>query len=247
MNERFVTYRRRWNGFAAGAETEGWKRDEEGVDRGDGMGYVSLACVAWWPIWREIVRLGIVFEGVGFVMVLRALDVGFKRKGGRTACCRASGDGRIRCANGRVCVVNISYLSPPHHMEEDWGDVPRVVAPPPATRILLRHDRLVPIPVEKQQNHTRDEEEYTIHDPERETRLQHCAILVHIPREGRVRGYAVRASADVESAVAGDVAAVGAGYTPELVDAGDEGADEAEVDEGDEDCGGAGGFVAEEG
>lgn len=48
-------------------------------------------------------------------------------------------------------------------------------------------------------------------------------------------------------AVCGEVCTVGVGDVTELVDAGDKGPDEAEVDEGDEDGGVAGGFAAEDG
>ena len=65
--------------------------------------------------------------------------------------------------------------------------------------------------------------------------------------EGRIGVDAAVVDGDGEVAVVGEVGAVCVGDAPELVDARDEGAYEAKVDEGDEDGGVAGGLPAEDG
>lgn len=71
------------------------------------------------------------------------------------------------------------------------------MAPAPI-RLLDHNIPLIAIAVHKQQQETRDEEEDDIHDPKRETRLQHRAGLVvfNLNRAGSARAGAIAVDAD---------------------------------------------------
>lgn len=116
------------------------------------------------------------------------------------------------------------------------------MTPPPAgiNLPLLRHLGIITFPMHEQQPEARKGEEYTIHDPKRKARLQHRTRPINAPREGTISIESIRPDREVEITVCGEVHAVCVGDGAELVHARDEGADEAEVDEGAED----GGFVA---
>lgn len=89
----------------------------------------------------------------------------------------------------------------------------------------------------KQQQNAGIEEKDAIHDAKRKARLQHRARLIHIDREGRVGRLpevSERAQADVQRA-GGEIGATGVGNVAELDHTRDESADEAHVDERDED------------
>lgn len=111
------------------------------------------------------------------------------------------------------------------------------------------------MPMHKKRHHKRHAEQYTVDNPKREARLQHSTRLVHIHTErrviyaqgGDVNGVARSPDAAGAGDASGGVGAVLGSDAAELVDAGDEGADEGKVDEGDEEGGAAGRVVAEEG
>jgi hypothetical protein len=89
----------------------------------------------------------------------------------------------------------------------------------------------------KQQQNARIEEKDAVHDAKREARLQHRARLIHIGREGRVGRLpevSERAQADVQRG-GGEIGAAGVGDVAKLDHTRDESADEAHVDERDED------------
>jgi len=105
------------------------------------------------------------------------------------------------------------------------------------------------MPVQEERQDERDEEEDRVHDPERPRRLQHRAVLVDVyrPRQIAVDAEVAKgAQADVDGR-GGEIGAVRIADAAQLVVGGDEGTDEAEVDEGDEEGGAAGGAEAEEG
>ena len=120
--------------------------------------------------------------------------------------------------------------------------LPRIVTPPPpgSHLSLIAHIIIILGPMHETQDEERDAEEDAIHDAKRETRLLHRAILFDAGREAARPGDAIGAHNHVRGAVAADAGAVGAGDAAEFVDAGDEGADEAEVDKGDEESGSLG-------
>lgn len=103
-------------------------------------------------------------------------------------------------------------------------------------------------PPHKQRQHTRKEKENTIHNPKRPTRLQHRARLInrHIKATDR-RGMASNTDAEEGIIGRGHAAAAVLVDIAELVDARDKGADEAQVDEGDEPGVGFRAVVGEEG
>ena len=101
---------------------------------------------------------------------------------------------------------------------------------PPAP---VHHDLLLTLVHQRHQ--PRHGEEDAVHDAEREARLEHGARLVDAEAHRRQRAAAKRAQVDVDRRVARDDGdAVRVGDEAQLVDAGDEGADEGEVDEPDE-------------
>lgn len=102
------------------------------------------------------------------------------------------------------------------------------------------HLRLVPLviniipgSVHKDQDQERDEEEDAIHDAEGEARFLHCTGFLYGGRNPARTGDSIGSHAQVCWATVGDAGAVGVGDAAELINAGYEGADEAEVDEGD--------------
>ena len=105
------------------------------------------------------------------------------------------------------------------------------------------------MPMHEQRQDERDEEEHRVHNPKRPRRLQHRAVLVDIDRPWRIAAdakIAERPESDVDGREL-EACAVGLADAAELVVGGNEGADEAEVDEGDEEGRAAGGAEAEEG
>lgn len=127
-----------------------------------------------------------------------------------------------------------------------YVDSPRIMAPSPVG-LLHHHLPIVPVPVHEQQQECRDGEKDAIHDAESKARLQHGAILVDVEVEGRGAADAVVVDGEGEVAIGRETGAAGFCNVAKFVDPGDEGADEAEVDEGDEEGGFAGGFAAEHG
>ncbi len=114
------------------------------------------------------------------------------------------------------------------------------------------HDPLLPLipvlPHEPQQHH-RIEKENNIHDPKRKARLQHRTRPIDIERKLRI-GLPPKIPERSQTQVKRprrEIRAAGIGDAAQLDDARDEGADEAEVDEGDEECGFAGRPAPEEG
>lgn len=120
------------------------------------------------------------------------------------------------------------------------------MAPPPIS-LLNHHLLLFPLPTHEQQQEARNSKEDAVHDPERKARLQHRAILIRVQAEWRISADAIVVDGEREVAVVFESGAVGSGDVAQFVDAGDEGANEAEVDEGDEEGGVTGGFAAEDG
>lgn len=102
--------------------------------------------------------------------------------------------------------------------------------------------------MQKHGQNRRPEEKQRLHDPNRKACLQHRTGLIQVLRQGIPCMCTVcpkRAQGDVDVRVAVPVAAVGVGDEAELVDGCDEGAEEEEVDEGDEDGGAFGCCVAD--
>ncbi len=92
-----------------------------------------------------------------------------------------------------------------------------------------------------------EEEEDGVEDAEGEGGLEHGARLVDVDAGDAVDGGAAEdAEAHVHRGAAHDVGAVGVGQEPLLVHGPDEGADEQDVDDGDEDGVGRGPVVREE-
>ena len=120
------------------------------------------------------------------------------------------------------------------------------MAPPPVRLCNLRLPS-IPASVHEKQQNARYEKEDAIHYAKCKARLQHRAILIGIEMEGRISADAIIIDGHGEVTVCGEACAVCVGDVAKFVDAGDEGADEAEVDEGDEDGGIAGGFATENG
>lgn len=119
------------------------------------------------------------------------------------------------------------------------------MAPPPIT-LFHHHLLIIPLPVHEEQQKARDRKEDAIHDSKRKARLQHRAILVRIQMERRIAVDAIIIDREGEVVVVGKMGAIGLRNVAEFVDASDEGADEAEIDEGDEEGGVAGGFAAKD-
>jgi hypothetical protein len=85
-----------------------------------------------------------------------------------------------------------------------------------------------------QRQHGREEEEDGVHDAKGKARLQHAARLVDVDVERVERGVAEDAEADGRRRPGRDVDAVKVLDEAQIVHAGYEGADEAEIDEADE-------------
>ena len=123
-------------------------------------------------------------------------------------------------------------------------------APPvPMARVmrLLDHDPipLVPAP-DQQRQQTGDEEEDAVHDAEGEAGLEHGARLGRADVQAVDGRAAQRAEGDGVRRAGGHVRAVGVRDEAQLVHAGDQGADEAQVHEGHEERVGARAVVREE-
>lgn len=109
----------------------------------------------------------------------------------------------------------------------------------PPSHSLLNNDLPLILLMNKQGQESRPSKEENLHNAQREGRLEHSAGLIHLQRERVTRALAIlaeRAERDPDHAGV-PVGAVSVGDEAELVDGGDEGADEAEVDEGDEERG----------
>ena len=125
--------------------------------------------------------------------------------------------------------------------------IPRIMTPPPPCHLgLVPHIVFILGPVHEDQDHKRDEEEYAIHDAEREARFLHRAFVFDVGGDARRSRDSVGAHAQICRAAVTEAGAAGSGDAAELIDAGYEGADEAEVDEGDEEGGSLGGLATEE-
>ena len=121
-------------------------------------------------------------------------------------------------------------------------DIPRIMTSPSRSHLRLVPPVIIIIPgsVHKDQDQERDEEEDAIHDAEGEARFLHCAILRNAGRNPARTGDSIGSHAQICWATVSDAGAVGVGDTAELIDAGYEGADEAEVDKSDEEGGSLG-------
>lgn len=113
------------------------------------------------------------------------------------------------------------------------------MAPMPPTSMRTppapMHHNLLLLPLVHQRHDPRHKEKHTIHNPQREARLEHRTRLIHAQPHRRQGAAAKRAQVDIDRRVAGhDGDAVRVCDEAQLVDAGDEGADEGEVDEADE-------------
>lgn len=111
---------------------------------------------------------------------------------------------------------------------------------------LLNHHLLLR-PIHKQQPERRHGKKDTVHNPKRKCRFQHRALLIDIKTEWTVSIKSVRPKRDVKGAIGAEVRAVSIGNAAQVVDARDQGADEADVDKADEVGGAPCGFAAEEG
>ena len=108
------------------------------------------------------------------------------------------------------------------------------MAAPTNSRLLNNHFPV--LAVNKQRQERSPDKEDDLHDPQRKGSLQHRAGLVDLQRQRVVHLPAVLAKGAEghPNRAAVPVRAVGIGDEAQLVDAGDEGAEEAHVDEGDE-------------
>jgi len=102
-----------------------------------------------------------------------------------------------------------------------------------------------PTTIHKRQQ-ARKSKENTIHNPKRKTSLQHRTLFICCEMKGIDR-YGAEDTRDLVLGVGGDVCAVLTRDAAQFVDASDEGADEAEVDEGYEQRVVFGAVVGEEG
>ena len=118
------------------------------------------------------------------------------------------------------------------------------MAPPP---IRLLHHHLLLLPLHKHQPKRRNRKQYNIDNPKRERRLEHRTLLIQVEIEAVVAADPIRAQGDVDAAVGGEGRAVGVADAAQVVHAGDQRADEADVDEGDEVRGAACGFAPDQG
>ena len=112
--------------------------------------------------------------------------------------------------------------------------------PPPRDFGLIPHILIILGPMHEEKDDEGEEEEDAIHDAKRETGLLHRAVLLHAGRESAGSVHPVRAHAEIGGAGVTDAGTIGRGDAAELVHAGDEGADEADVDKGDEEGGSVG-------
>jgi len=111
---------------------------------------------------------------------------------------------------------------------------------------LLNHDSLIPTSLtNEERQQTRDKEEDTVHNAERETRLQHRTGLVGIDVEA-LDACSHGAEINGVRRARGDLGAVGVRDEAQFVDARDKGTNEADVDEGHEEGVGFGAVVGEE-
>ncbi len=112
---------------------------------------------------------------------------------------------------------------------------------PSSITFLHHYIPLIPIAVHKQQQKARNEEKDDVHNPKGKAGLQHRACLVILDLDGTgstgAGTVSVHAYTCSEVCVEAEVRTVRVGNVPQLVDACDEGADEAEVHKGDEDGG----------
>ncbi|EEP77664.1 conserved hypothetical protein [Uncinocarpus reesii 1704] len=117
-----------------------------------------------------------------------------------------------------------------------------------ATRSLLIMMTALMLPQEIRK-HCRKKERYRIQNPKRKRGLEHRADLLRVAAERVIRPATPNAKGAQaqEEAAAAEVVAVFVDDAAEEIDAGDEGAEETEVDEGDEDGGALGAAVADEG
>lgn len=100
-------------------------------------------------------------------------------------------------------------------------------------------------------NHTSQQtcnkEEDAIHDTKRKTSFKHRACFIHFDTNTIDICITKWAEIDIVPRVCGNRSAIGVGDEAELIDTGDEGPDETEIDEGDEEGVIAGTVVGEEG
>lgn len=110
----------------------------------------------------------------------------------------------------------------------------------------LVHNPFILVIAMQNGQHRRHKKEDAVHDPQRKTGLEHGARLV----DGNVDAVEARAPKDAEGLVNAaarfDAGAVGLCDPAEVVDACDQGANEAQVDEADEARVGLGAVIAEE-
>jgi len=102
--------------------------------------------------------------------------------------------------------------------------------------VRLAHIRLLLLPgstMPKRQCR-RNKKEDTIHNPKRKTGLQHRTLFIRLKIHPLATQSHIIAKIDFPSSSCRDVGAVFHGDEAQVVDAGDEGADETEVDEADE-------------
>ena len=116
------------------------------------------------------------------------------------------------------------------------------MASPPVC--LLDHHLLL-LPLHKDQPKRRDRKQNRVHDPKRECRLKHSTLLIEVEIETIITAHSVGAQCDVERSIIGEARTVGVGDAAEVIDSGDQGADEANVDKADEVGGSAGRLAAD--
>jgi hypothetical protein len=92
----------------------------------------------------------------------------------------------------------------------------------------------IPSTTMEESQYTRNKEENAIHNRKRKASLQHRALLISSKMQAIHINAAQYAEVDLVGIAGCDVRAVFMGDAAQLVDACDQGADEAEVDKGDE-------------
>ena len=111
---------------------------------------------------------------------------------------------------------------------------------------LLDHHLLL-LPLHEEQPESRDGKEDGIHDAECKRGFQHGTLLIDVKIKPIVAAHSAGPECDIEIAVITEVRAIGVGDAAKVIDAGDQSANEAYVDETDEMGGPTGRFATEEG
>ena len=118
------------------------------------------------------------------------------------------------------------------------------MTPPP---VGLLHYHLLLLPLHKDQPESRNGKEDGIHDAECPRGFEHGTLFIDVEIKPVIAAHSIGPQSDRKIAIIAEVRAIGVGDVAKVIDAGDQGANEAYVDERDEVGGPTGGFATEEG